>query len=451
MIRLAVPHVFFRPLSLVPTFRLEHAARASMSVDTIVKQATAPLWEDEDAFDTYDYKMDVTGAPDRASTLSISHLPFVLFSGGRTRPGQSTKPLHPSDIDFASPFTPITPLPPLPMLRQAVQQTLPQPRGTPHLPTGTASDSEPRLSALRPSISVVSAGRRLPRLLPVSMAAPTVSIQAGPMGPQLPQVGPVPSSSGPQVRPLPQRPPTANPIDDEDPWAESDDNVGRPSRTQTNEIQSDSDANALRRNRHIRRAQRAPLNGPRALPPLPGTNLNTSTLSTVPHDPTSKRTSSPVQPVQPRALSALQRSKSDPTSPLPRGQGLSLVIPRFQAADSSQYPPLLELIPTTPSPSEDESSGTAPKKPQRHSLDYFPTIDYASVATPSASRRPPPSAYPDGGKENGTLLDWHLLEEALGVDTAIIPADSPISVSFLPSPGAPPVPAIPDRFLADRE
>lgn len=332
------------------------------------------------------------------------------------------------------------------MLRQAGQQhTLAQPLYSLPLPTRTVPNSEPRVLTSRPSASVVLAIPSIPNLpQPLPMAGPSISIQAAPLARQLPQVGPAPSSSsGPRVRPLPQRPPTAKPIEDESLWAEPGDMVAPSNITQANEVQSDLDSNALRRNRHIRRATKVPLNGPRPLPPLPGTTRCTSLNLTEPFDP-SKRASSPAQRAPHRSLAALQRSKSDPISPpLPRKPYLSLVIPMSQPTSTD---------PTTPNYCGDESPGST--RSQRHSLDYFPTIDYASVATPNSSRRPPPSAYPDGGKENGTTLDWHLLEQALGIDgddIAVAPGAPPVVESFLPCPDAPPVPVIPDRFLSDRE
>ena len=415
--------------------------------------ALTPPWEDQESFFTYDYepKMDVSGAPSRASTLSLSHLPFVLFSA-RTKARQPTKLLLPSDVDVAFPFSPVSPPPPIPMLRQ---QTLPLPLHTPPLSVATAPNSEPQIPAPCSSVSAVLTRPRLPKLpQPPPMATPAVPVQVVAMGLPLPQTAPVPSSSGPRVRPLPQRPPTAKSIEDESPCPQPGDKIGHPNSAQVNGYHSELDSNALRRNRHIRRAQKVPLNGPRPLPPLPGTNPSTYAILTGPNGSTLKRASSPTQPAPPRIFTALQRSMSDPTSPpLSRKPNLSLVIPKLQVDDRGRHLPQQEPRPTPPSSSDGESSSSRSTKSQAHSLDHFPTIDYASVATPSASRRPPPSAHPDGGRDrDGNLLDWHLLEEALGIDgdADVRLTESPVMVSFLPSPGAPPVPAIPDRFLAAR-
>lgn len=425
-----------------------------MTAEGTIRLPSSPPWEHYDSFLICDHesKMDVTGGPNRASTLSISPLPFILFSG-RTKARQSTTPLLSSDVSVDFPFSPVTPPPPLPMLRQAVQQTLAQALHTPPSTT-TIPSSEPRVPVPPLSESVVLSRPGLPKPpQPVPMAVSAMSIRSAPVGWLPPQVEPVPPPSYPQVRPLPQRPLTAKPIGDENIWAESDDRLGRSNSAQANGYHSEFDSNALRRNRHIRRAQKVPLNGPRPLPPLPGTSPSISTVLMEPYDQTSKRVSSPTQPTTPRVLTALQRSKSDPTSPpLPRRPNLHLVIPMSQAANSDRRLPQQEPNPITPS-CEDESSGSRSMNPQWHSLDYFPAIDYASVATPSSSRRPPPSAHPDGGKDNTTVLDWQLLEQALGIDgdVGVTLSASPVMVSFLPSPGAPPVPAIPDRFLADRE
>lgn len=413
------------------------------------------VWEDQAPFLVRDYepKMDRTGGPNRASTLSrISPLPCVLFSG-RTKARQTTTPLLPSDVIVDFPFSPLTPPTSLPMPRQTVQQTLAQSPHTPPLPTATPSSSDPQVPAPPPSMSVVPSGPGLPPPQTLPMSVPALSSQAAPMGRPPPQIGPVPSSSYPQVRPLPQRPSTEMPIEDENIWAGSDDRTDRHYSAKTNGYHSEFDSNALRRNRHIRRAQKVPLNGPRPLPPLPGTIPSISTVLMEPSNQTPKRISSPTQPVTPRILTALHRSKSDPSSlPLPRKPNLHLVIPRSQAANSDRRLPQQEPSPTTPS-CEDENSGSRSNKPQWDSLDYFPTIDYASVATPSASRRPPPSAHPDGGKDNTTLLDWQLLEQALGIDSdvGVTRSASPTMVSFLPSLDAPPVPSIPERFLVNRE
>jgi len=421
-----------------------------MTAARILKLASIPPWEDRNSVLIYDYesKMDMAGGLNRASTLSISRLPFVLFSG-RDKARQSTRSLLPSDVEVDCSFSPITPPPPLPMLRQTVQQTLAKPLRTPPLSTATPLESERQIPAPSPSESVVLARPSLPKPpQPLPMAASAVSIQAVSMGRPLPRVEPVTSSSSPRVRPLPQRPPTAKPIEDENLWAGPDDRLGRSNSEQGKGYYSEFDSNALRRNRHIRRAQKAPLNGPRPLPPLPGTN---QTILMEPYELTLKRASSPTQPAPPRVLAALHRSKSVPTStPLHRKPKLHLVIPKTQGANSDRHFPQQEPSSTMPASCEGDSSGSRPRKSQWHSLDYFPTIDYASAATPSALRRPPP---PDGAKDNVTLLDWHLLEQALGIDgdVDVTPSASPIMVSFLPSPGAPPVPAIPDRFLADRE
>jgi hypothetical protein len=334
------------------------------------------------------------------------------------------------------------------MLRQAAPQTLARPLYTPPLFTTTAPSSEPRVPAPPPFKSVVLSGTGLPT---PPMTIPAMSIQAAPVARPPPQVEPISSSPYPRVRPLPQRPPTAKPIEDENPWAELDDRPSRSNSAQANVYHSEFDSNALRRNRHIRRAQKAPLNGPRPLPPLPSTSI--SRILMEPYDETSKRVSSLTQHATPRIMTDLHRSKSDPTSPpLPRRPNLHLVIPKSQAANSDRRLPKQEPNPTPPSSWEVESSGSRTTKPQWHSIDYFPAIDYASMATPSASRRPPPSANPDGGKDNTTMLDWHLLEQALGIDSdvGVTRSASPVMESFLPLPGAPPVPAIPDRFLTDR-
>ena len=447
-----------QPPPLVPllfTFaaRTPRACQSAMTAERMIRLPSRPSWEHHDSFLIYDYepKMDVTGGPNRASTLSISPLPFVLFSG-RTKARQSTAPLLPSDVSIDFPFSPITPPPPLPRLRQTIQQTLARPLHTPLLSTTTTPSSEPRVPA-PPSQSVVLSGPGLPKSpQPLPMTVPVMSYQAAPVTRPTPQVETVPSSSYPRVRPLPQRPATTKPIE-ENLWAEPDDRPRRSHSAQVVGYHSELDSNALRRNRHIRRAQKVPLNGPRPLPPLPGTSPSISTVLMEPYDQTSKRVSSPTQPTTPRTWAALHRSKSDPTSPpLPRRPNLHLVIPKSQAANSGRHLPKQEPSPTTPS-CDVESSGSRATKPQWHSLDYFPAIDYASMATPSASRRPPPSAHTDGGKDNTTLLDWHLLEEALGIDgdMGVTLSASPVIVSFLPSPGAPPVPAIPDRFLVDRE
>jgi hypothetical protein len=426
-----------------------------MTAERIVKLASIPPWEDHDSCLICDYEsnMDMTGGPNRASTLSISRLPFVLFSA-RTKVRQSTRLLLPADVEVDFPFSPVTPPPPLPMLRQAAQQSLAQPLHSPPLSTGAAPNSEPRVPAPLPSDSVVLTGPSLPNPpQPLPMAAPSASLQAAPMGRLLPQVEPVPSSSYPRVRPLPQRPPTAKPIEDENLWDKPDARLGR-SSAQENGSHSESDSNALRRNRHIRRAQKVPLNGPRPLPPLPVTNPSISTILMEPYHLPLKRVSSPNQPTSPRILTALQRSKSDPISPpLTRKPNLHLVIPKAHSSNRDRHLPQQEPSPKTPASCEDESSGSRSTKSQLHSLDYFPAIDYASVATPSASRRPPPSAHPDGSKDNVTLLDWQLLEQALGVDSDVgtTRSASPVMVSFSLSPDAPPVPAIPDRFLADRK
>lgn len=421
--------------------------------------AMTPLWEGQESFPAYydhEAKGDMTGGPNRASTLSISHLPFVLFSAPeRAKARHSTKSLLPSDVDAAFPFTPITPPPPLPMLRQSSQKTLAQPLNTPRLSTRTASDSEPRLPRPHPSASVLPTVPSLPKPpQPLPMATPAVPMQGAPKGRPMPHNRSVSSSSGPRVRPLPQRPPTAKPIEDESLGAEPDGKIGRSNSTPVPKYDPESDSNALRRNRHIRRPQKATLSGPRPLPPLPGTSPNTSIVVTELNAPTFKRVSSPTQPAPPRILTSLHRSRSDPISPPPyRKPNLSLVIPKSQTDSRGRHLPQQEPQPTAPSSCEDESSGLQHKKSQSHSLHYFPTIDYASAATPSASRRPPPSAYPESGKDNSALLDWHLLEEALGIDgdVDVVPTASPVMLSFLPSPTAPPVPTIPDRFLVDRE
>ena len=418
---------------------------------------TSP-WEGQNAFLAYDYEpeADMTGAPNRASSLSISHLPFVLFSApGRAKARQSTKSLLPSDVDVAFPFTPITPPQPLPMPMETTQQTLIQPPNPPAPSTSTASNSQTRLPRPHPSASVLLAGPSLPKPpQPLLIATPAVPMQAASMERPLRPTGSVSSSSGPRVRPLPQRPPTAKPIMDESLWAEPEGKIGRSNSTPPNAYHSEIDSNALRRNRHIRRAQKATLNGPRPLPPLPGTSPSMSIILTRPNDPTSKRAPSPTQRAPPLVLTTLHRSKSDPTSPLPhRKPNLSLVIPKPQTDTRRRHLPHQEPRPTTPPLYEDESSDSQSAKSQPHLLQYFPTINYASVATPSTSRRPPPSAHPESGKDNSAMLDWHVLEEALGIDgeEVAVPTTSPVMVSFLPSPDAPPVPAIPDRFLIDRE
>ena len=419
-----------------------------MTAERCTKLASIPPWVKCD----HEPNIDRAGSPNRTSTLSISPLPFVLFSG-RTKSRQSTMPLLPSDVSIDLPFSPLTSPPPMPTLRQSAQQTLAQPLHTPSLSTGTVPSSKPQVPARTSSKSMVPSDPGLPKSpQPLPMTIPALSTEAAPVGRSPPRVGPAPSSSYPQVRPLPQRPPRAKPIEDENTWADSHDRLGSYSAP-INGYQSEFDSNALRRNRHIRRAQKVPLNGPRPLPPLPGTIPSISAVMMEPYTQPSKRVSSPTQPAPPRILTALHRSKSDPTStPLPRKPNLHLVIPRPRAATSDRRLPQQEPSPTTPA-CDDESSGSWSAKPQWDSLDYFPTIDYASVATPSASRRPPPSAHPDGGKDNTTLLDWHLLEQALGIDgdVAVTRSASPVMVSFLPSPGAPPVPPIPERFLVSCE
>ena len=398
-----------------------------------------------DAMDTMD-TMDTTGGPNRSWTLSISHIPFVLFSvPERAKARYSTKSLLPSDVDVAFPLSPITPPPPLPLLRQSDQT---QPPNTLPLPTRAASNPEPRLLGPDPSPPVLPARPSLPQ--PPPMATPAVPRQLAPVGRSLTHTGPVSSSAGPRVRPLPQRPPPVLPIDDQSPWSEPDGKIGRSNSTPLYGYHSEVDPNTLRRNRHIRRAQKVALGGPRPLPPLPGASSSMSIILTESNHPTSKRVSSPTQPAPPRILTSLHRSKSDPISPSPHPKpNLSLLIPKSQTENRDRHLPQQEPRPTATSSREHESLGSQDTKLQPHSLHYFPTIDYASVNTPSASRRPPPSAHPD----NSTLLDWHLLEEALGIDGdgAVVQTESPAMVSFLPSPDAPPVPAIPDRFLVDRE
>ena len=444
---------FCTPFIYLHRARRPRACQSAMTAERIIRLPSRPPWEHYNSFLICDHesKMDVTGGPNRASTLSISSLPFVLFSD-HTKARQSTTPPLSLDVSVDFPFSPVTPPPPLPMLRQAVQQTLARPLHTPPSAT-TIPISEPRVPAPPLSESVVLSRPGLPKPpQPAPMAVPAMSIRSASVGWLPPQVEPVPPPSYPRVRPLPQRPPTAKPIEDENLWAESDDRLGRSNSAQANGYHSEFDSNALRRNRHIRRAQKVPLNGPRPLPPLPGTSPSISTVLMESYDQSSKRVSSPTQPTTPRVLTALQRSKSDPTSPpLPRRPNLHLVIPKSQAAKSDRRLAQQEPNPTTPC--EDDSSGSRSMKPQWHSLDYFPAIDYASVATPSSSRRPPPSAHPDGGKDNTTVLDWHLLEQALGIDGDVgaTLSASPVVMSFLPALGAPPVPAIPDRFLVDRE
>lgn len=293
-----------------------------------------------------------------------------------------------------------------------------------------------------------------------STSKPLTRLPSRPL-PSIRHSEPIPQS----VRLLPQRPTTIPLVTDE--VTEAPQSIWRPthrpraSSASVFSVQANEDDHAatemeaLRRRRHIRRPRRSQdLAGPRPLPALPGSSA-TLPLPKPARGETPFLKRAATVGIVPQIQTTLSRSNSDPGltpiySPTPTRPNLSILIP---STSSDGAPSKISSASTTTS-SPSQASYLDLDEQEDHTLDDFPPIDYASIATPSAWRRPPPSAVAltsDTHRPGTVLLDWQSLGQALEIDGDMAVTPGPTSNRALPwmdsFAHAPPVPAIPRRFL----